>query len=85
MEKINVKLCSLHLEYSPQRKIQLLLKTCKIIYDSMAVSSPGHNPLCQKRKYSQMYTFHQNERLNTDPIENELWTNPLTFRAGPRC
>ncbi|XP_030211804.1 ras and Rab interactor 3 isoform X1 [Gadus morhua] len=41
MEKINVKLCSLHLEYSPQRKIQLLLKTCKIIYDSMAVSSPG--------------------------------------------
>uniref|UniRef100_A0A3Q3W3Y3 VPS9 domain-containing protein n=1 Tax=Mola mola TaxID=94237 RepID=A0A3Q3W3Y3_MOLML len=41
MEKISIKLNSLHLEYSPQRKIELLLKTCKIIYDSMSVSSPG--------------------------------------------
>ncbi|CAL8285019.1 unnamed protein product [Lota lota] len=41
MEKISGKLRSLHLEYSPQKKIELLLKTCKIIYDSMAISSPG--------------------------------------------
>ncbi|XP_071770379.1 ras and Rab interactor 3 [Centroberyx gerrardi] len=41
MEKISSKLNNLHLEYSPQRKIELLLKTCKIIYDSMSVSSPG--------------------------------------------
>lgn len=41
MEKISIKLNNLHLEYSPQRKIELLLKTCKIIYDSMSVSSPG--------------------------------------------
>ncbi|RVE66359.1 hypothetical protein OJAV_G00106530 [Oryzias javanicus] len=41
MEKISIKLNSLHQEYSPQRKIQLLLKTCKIIYDSMSVSHPG--------------------------------------------
>uniref|UniRef100_A0A667XXV7 Ras and Rab interactor 3 n=1 Tax=Myripristis murdjan TaxID=586833 RepID=A0A667XXV7_9TELE len=41
MEKISSKLNSLHLEYSPQRKIELLLKTCKIIYDSMSVSCSG--------------------------------------------
>ncbi|KAJ0008528.1 hypothetical protein NQD34_015943 [Periophthalmus magnuspinnatus] len=41
MEKISLKLSNLHLEYSPQRKIETLLKTCKIIYDSMAVSSSG--------------------------------------------
>ncbi|KAM9842015.1 ras and Rab interactor 3 [Aulostomus maculatus] len=41
MEKISVKLNNLHLEYSPQRKIELLLKACKIIYDSMSVSCPG--------------------------------------------
>ncbi|XP_029982947.1 ras and Rab interactor 3 [Sphaeramia orbicularis] len=41
MEKISIKLNNLHLEYSPQKKIELLLKTCKIIYDSMSVSSPG--------------------------------------------
>ncbi|KAM8833715.1 ras and Rab interactor 3 [Synchiropus picturatus] len=41
MEKINVKLNNLHLEYSPQKKIELLLKACKIIYDSMSVSCPG--------------------------------------------
>ncbi|KAF6738494.1 Ras and Rab interactor 3 [Oryzias melastigma] len=41
MEKISIKLNCLHQEYSPQRKIQLLLKTCKIIYDSMSVSHPG--------------------------------------------
>ncbi|XP_070776675.1 ras and Rab interactor 3 isoform X2 [Enoplosus armatus] len=41
MEKISIKLNNLHLEYSPQKKIELLLKACKIIYDSMSVSSPG--------------------------------------------
>ncbi|XP_068194677.1 ras and Rab interactor 3, partial [Antennarius striatus] len=41
MEKISIKLNNLHLEYSPQRKIEMLLKACKIIYDSMSVSSPG--------------------------------------------
>ena len=43
MEKISIKLNNLHLEYSPQKKIELLLKACKIIYDSMSVSSPGQN------------------------------------------
>ncbi|KAK5916299.1 hypothetical protein CgunFtcFv8_011297 [Champsocephalus gunnari] len=41
MEKISIKLGNVHLEYSPQKKIELMLKACKIIYDSMAVSSPG--------------------------------------------
>lgn len=41
MEKISIKLNNLHQEYSPQKKIELLLKACKIIYDSMSVSSPG--------------------------------------------
>ncbi|XP_029349634.1 ras and Rab interactor 3 isoform X2 [Echeneis naucrates] len=41
MEKISIKLSNLHQEYSPQKKIELLLKTCKIIYDSMSISSPG--------------------------------------------
>lgn len=41
MEKISIKLNNLHLEYSPQKKIDLMLKACKIIYDSMSVSCPG--------------------------------------------
>ncbi|XP_061698929.1 ras and Rab interactor 3 [Syngnathoides biaculeatus] len=41
MEKISVKLSNLHLEYSPLKKIELLLKACKIIYDSMSISCPG--------------------------------------------
>ncbi|XP_023129862.1 ras and Rab interactor 3 [Amphiprion ocellaris] len=41
MEKISIKLNNLHQEYSPQKKIELLLKACKIIYDSMSVSCPG--------------------------------------------
>lgn len=48
MERISGKLRALHLEYSPQKKIELLLKTCRIIYDSMAVSSPGHNTVGPK-------------------------------------
>ncbi|XP_039993059.1 ras and Rab interactor 3 isoform X2 [Xiphias gladius] len=41
MEKISIKLNNLHLEYSPQKKIEHLLKACKIIYDSMSISCPG--------------------------------------------
>ncbi|XP_058255410.1 ras and Rab interactor 3 isoform X2 [Hemibagrus wyckioides] len=41
LEKIQGKLSSLHQEYSPQKKIDLLLKTCKIIYESMSVGCPG--------------------------------------------
>ncbi|XP_072546002.1 ras and Rab interactor 3 isoform X2 [Salminus brasiliensis] len=41
MEKIQVKLGNLHQEYSPQKKIDLLLKTCKNIYESMSVGCPG--------------------------------------------
>ena len=44
MERISIKLNNLHLEYSPQKKIELMLKACKIIYDSMSLSSPGQNP-----------------------------------------
>uniref|UniRef100_A0A096M8T8 Ras and Rab interactor 3 n=1 Tax=Poecilia formosa TaxID=48698 RepID=A0A096M8T8_POEFO len=41
MERISLKLSKLHQEYSPQRKIQLLLKACRLIYHSMSVSCPG--------------------------------------------
>uniref|UniRef100_A0A8D2AWP1 Ras and Rab interactor 3 n=1 Tax=Sciurus vulgaris TaxID=55149 RepID=A0A8D2AWP1_SCIVU len=41
MEKILQKLCSMHKAYSPEKKISILLKTCKLIYDSMALGSPG--------------------------------------------
>ncbi|XP_019940130.2 ras and Rab interactor 3 isoform X1 [Paralichthys olivaceus] len=43
MEKISIKLNNLHLEYSPQKKIELLLKSCKIIYESMSISCPGRS------------------------------------------
>lgn len=49
MEKISIKLNNLHQEYSPQKKIEQLLKACKIIYDSMSISCPGqHRQLCFK-------------------------------------
>uniref|UniRef100_A0A8C0XRR1 Ras and Rab interactor 3 n=1 Tax=Castor canadensis TaxID=51338 RepID=A0A8C0XRR1_CASCN len=41
MEKILQKLTSMHKAYSPEKKISTLLKTCKLIYDSMALGSPG--------------------------------------------
>ncbi|KAL2099003.1 hypothetical protein ACEWY4_005483 [Coilia grayii] len=41
MEKITQKLGRLHQDYSPQKKIDTLLKTCKMIYDSMSVGSQG--------------------------------------------
>ncbi|XP_065144504.2 ras and Rab interactor 3 isoform X1 [Paramisgurnus dabryanus] len=39
MDKIQMKLSNLHKEYSPQKKIDMLLKTCKMIYESMTVGS----------------------------------------------
>ncbi|KAL0969748.1 hypothetical protein UPYG_G00231760 [Umbra pygmaea] len=41
MEKIQLKLMTLNKEYSPQKKIDLLLKTCKLIYESMSVGCPA--------------------------------------------
>ncbi|XP_052041169.1 ras and Rab interactor 3 isoform X2 [Apodemus sylvaticus] len=41
MEKILQKLSSMHKAYSPGKKISILLKTCKLIYDSMALGNPG--------------------------------------------
>lgn len=57
MEKISIKLNKLHLDYSPQRKIELLLKTCKIIYDSMSVSSPGQNQTASLSSFSHSNVF----------------------------
>uniref|UniRef100_A0A286XPG6 Ras and Rab interactor 3 n=2 Tax=Cavia porcellus TaxID=10141 RepID=A0A286XPG6_CAVPO len=31
----------MHKAYSPEKKISILLKTCKLIYDSMALGNPG--------------------------------------------
>ncbi|XP_023587516.1 ras and Rab interactor 3 [Trichechus manatus latirostris] len=41
MEKILQKFSSMHKAYSPEKKIAVLLKTCKLIYDSMALGNPG--------------------------------------------
>ncbi|KAM4662805.1 ras and Rab interactor 3 [Discoglossus pictus] len=41
MEKITQKFATMHKTYSPEKKITYLLKSCKIIYDSMATGSPG--------------------------------------------
>ncbi|XP_055449183.1 ras and Rab interactor 3 isoform X2 [Psammomys obesus] len=41
MKKILQKLTSMHKAYSPGKKISILLKTCKLIYDSMALGNPG--------------------------------------------
>uniref|UniRef100_A0A2I3HJE4 Ras and Rab interactor 3 n=1 Tax=Nomascus leucogenys TaxID=61853 RepID=A0A2I3HJE4_NOMLE len=41
MEKILQKFSSMHKAYSPEKKISILLKTCKLIYDSMALGNPG--------------------------------------------
>ncbi|PNI97620.1 RIN3 isoform 1 [Pan troglodytes] len=41
MEKILQKFTSMHKAYSPEKKISILLKTCKLIYDSMALGNPG--------------------------------------------
>ncbi|XP_074091536.1 ras and Rab interactor 3 isoform X2 [Macrotis lagotis] len=41
MEKILHKFSSMHKAYSPEKKIAILLKSCKLIYDSMALGNPG--------------------------------------------
>ncbi|XP_076979506.1 ras and Rab interactor 3 [Tamandua tetradactyla] len=41
MEKILQKFTSMHKTYSPEKKIAILLKTCKLIYESMALGNPG--------------------------------------------
>ncbi|XP_041121845.1 ras and Rab interactor 3-like [Polyodon spathula] len=41
MEKIQQKFTSMHQAYSPEKKIATLLKTCKIIYESMSIGCPG--------------------------------------------
>lgn len=39
MEKIQQKLSLMHMAYSPEKKIRLLLKVCKLIYEAMETSS----------------------------------------------
>ncbi|XP_075049442.1 ras and Rab interactor 3 isoform X2 [Mixophyes fleayi] len=41
MEKILQKFVTMHKTYSPEKKITYLLKSCKLIYDSMATGNPG--------------------------------------------
>ncbi|KAM8920843.1 ras and Rab interactor 3 [Pelodytes ibericus] len=41
MEKIVHKFGTMHKTYSPEKKITYLLKSCKLMYDSMATGSPG--------------------------------------------
>ncbi|XP_071972639.1 ras and Rab interactor 3 isoform X2 [Engystomops pustulosus] len=41
MEKILHKFGTMHKTYSPEKKITYLLKSCKLIYDSMAAGNPG--------------------------------------------
>ncbi|NXP52653.1 RIN3 protein, partial [Heliornis fulica] len=41
LEKILHKFTTMHKTYSPEKKIAILLKSCKLIYDSMAHGSPG--------------------------------------------
>lgn len=48
MEKILQKFSSMHKAYSPEKKISILLKTCKLIYDSMALGNPGRWPASRR-------------------------------------
>uniref|UniRef100_A0A8C8EB38 VPS9 domain-containing protein n=1 Tax=Otus sunia TaxID=257818 RepID=A0A8C8EB38_9STRI len=41
LEKILHKFTTMHKAYSPEKKIAILLKSCKLIYDSMAQGNPG--------------------------------------------
>ncbi|XP_062974555.1 ras and Rab interactor 3 [Elgaria multicarinata webbii] len=41
LEKILHKFTSMHKAYSPEKKISILLKSCKLIYDSMSQGNPG--------------------------------------------
>ncbi|KAH0620415.1 hypothetical protein JD844_020839, partial [Phrynosoma platyrhinos] len=41
LEKILHKFTTMHKVYSPEKKISILLKSCKLIYDSMTQGNPG--------------------------------------------
>ncbi|XP_042302083.1 LOW QUALITY PROTEIN: ras and Rab interactor 3 [Sceloporus undulatus] len=41
LEKILHKFTTMHKAYSPEKKISILLKSCKLIYDSMTQGNPG--------------------------------------------
>ncbi|XP_038601981.1 ras and Rab interactor 3 [Tachyglossus aculeatus] len=41
MDKILHKFTTMHKAYSPEKKIAILLKSCKLIYESMALGNPG--------------------------------------------
>ncbi|XP_069714797.1 ras and Rab interactor 3 isoform X1 [Phaenicophaeus curvirostris] len=41
LEKILHKFTTMHKAYSPEKKIAILLKSCKLIYDSMTQGNPG--------------------------------------------
>ncbi|XP_066484676.1 ras and Rab interactor 3 [Tiliqua scincoides] len=41
LEKILHKFTNMHKAYSPEKKISILLKSCKLIYDSMSHGQPG--------------------------------------------
>ncbi|KAM6335326.1 ras and Rab interactor 3 [Podargus strigoides] len=41
LEKILHKFTTMHKAYSPEKKITILLKSCKLIYDSMSQGNPG--------------------------------------------
>ncbi|XP_054828099.1 ras and Rab interactor 3 isoform X2 [Eublepharis macularius] len=41
LEKILQKFTNMHKAYSPEKKISILLKSCKLIYESMAQGNPG--------------------------------------------
>ncbi|XP_043930586.1 ras and Rab interactor 3 isoform X2 [Protopterus annectens] len=43
MEKIKQKFTYMHKAYSPEKKIATLLKTCKLIYESMSLGNPGRS------------------------------------------
>ncbi|NWU99968.1 RIN3 protein, partial [Upupa epops] len=41
LEKILHKFTTMHKAYSPEKKVSVLLKSCKLIYESMAQGNPG--------------------------------------------
>lgn len=41
LDKILHKFTTMHKAYSPEKKISILLKSCKLIYDSMSQGNPG--------------------------------------------
>uniref|UniRef100_H3BIF7 Ras and Rab interactor 3 n=1 Tax=Latimeria chalumnae TaxID=7897 RepID=H3BIF7_LATCH len=41
MEKLQQKFTAMYKAYSPEKKITILLKSCKLIYESMSIGNPG--------------------------------------------